>query len=1333
MLAKGFVGPVHRPIFGVLMSIPTTNSSSPQLSLCRAAICTGTTHFLRHSLGIVILLVIVASLFYLSAGRLGSSLKLLIQEKVNQTLAGSGLQVDFDDIQFVEGQGIRIDNAKFLLDGSAPELATADVETAATDPLRFVPAIASLDRSTIGQTNGRIATPWVKLDSVNAYLLDSQSLAANRPWVESPSQRRQRAQRPSISNNVEAMPSKESLKTIASFEKIWIRGQWSPVDFLSPDFHPTAIEMVGADLRLTLDRNGQLLWPTIRLPQPQFATPGKIRLIDAKVTVQSFDGQQQYVCDGINVDFLQIQSPNTQTLQAKAAQNPALQSNQLESPQSEPRVVEHKGTIDCDWNFQGTGQPFGLEPISFSGSWINHQYQVLAQWVPIHLHRGIWQKFDGLIPAAMKPIHGVSGWLAVDKVQIVGQPASSCGLQPEFSIEGRLQQVTIEDVRLPQPVLNLSAVFKLNNQGAVVQNITGVLADGSFHASVTKSGWTSPASKLHLVGKNLPFNRRWVGLLSEKLQTSWQKFQPEGRFDCDLDFACDQQWQLDRRGIIDAKDMSFLYTDFPIPMAGIAGRIDLQNNDCRFDLITNDQRYPATMVGWVNDMGQNWTGRIDLKSTQFHPINESLYQGLQRKPNVIKVLRKMNPAGMMAANGFIQRDVPQSKSDVKFNVAFHAGEVTHDLFPYRVFGISGNMLFDNGYIVVQELEGVSSTGNIKASAEFSPDRPWWVKIVGQAVELNQELYQALQPGQQDVWDHLHPKGVLDEIILDIYGGSNEGLKFVVSGSQQPSTTSDPSDLSILSESFPYQLSQLSGRFQYQDNQVTLTGVRGNHGEVSVACDGSGITSDDGWQVTIYNLLTGQIPIDRDIKAALPETVRNAAQQLRLTGSVGVQGSVTISSSRLPLPAAASPIVQNNVTILDPQYQNQSQANSSGIQGRMAPIGSIGPIASPRSLANPLLAGGNVNAGNNVFRFQDSTRASPRGVGIGTGPSSGTISNNDSLSLKLDSSTISGSNATASGKQNWTSSPMANSAANLVWDLRLDMEVASLEIGLPAKNVHGMVRLVGESGPDSAYCYGEMHVDSAMVEGLQVTSMRGPIWMNEREILFGTQAKPPDTITANTVASVTMETLGGRVTMDGRVLLRDDLPFQMQATVNHLDLKKMAAHFAPETRDIEGQGFASLSLNGSSAGRHTLNGRGIVRIKDAKLYEVPVFLQLLKILKVGTPDKTAFDAGKIDFDILGEDVALNRIELNGDAISLIGNGRATLNQEVDMDFYTVLGRNQFYLPVISDLLHVGSQQLLWISVEGTLANPKTTHESLRALNEAVRLLLDDMEAAAKHFP
>jgi hypothetical protein len=172
--------------------------------------------------------------------------------------------------------------------------------------------------------------------------------------------------------------------------------------------------------------------------------------------------------------------------------------------------------------------------------------------------------------------------------------------------------------------------------------------------------------------------------------------------------------------------------------------------------------------------------------------------------------------------------------------------------------------------------------------------------------------------------------------------------------------------------------------------------------------------------------------------------------------------------------------------------------------------------------------------------------------------------------------------------------------------------------------------------------------------------------------------------------------------------------------------QLAKEFAPETREIVGHGSGSLVFSGLSSGTHRLNGEGMVRINNAKLYEVPFFLQLLKSLQVKTPDKTAFDEGSIDFSIQGSDIECHRIELNGDALSLIGNGRATLNQDLDLNFYTVLGRNNLYLPVLSDLVHAGSQQLLWISVKGTADKPQLKRETFRALNEAVRLLLEQKE-------
>lgn len=127
------------------------------------------------------------------------------------------------------------------------------------------------------------------------------------------------------------------------------------------------------------------------------------------------------------------------------------------------------------------------------------------------------------------------------------------------------------------------------------------------------------------------------------------------------------------------------------------------------------------------------------------------------------------------------------------------------------------------------------------------------------------------------------------------------------------------------------------------------------------------------------------------------------------------------------------------------------------------------------------------------------------------------------------------------------------------------------------------------------------------------------------------------------------------------------------------------------------------------------------MRDAKIYELPVVLSLLKILKVRQVTRTAFDTSNVDFKVVGEDINFERIELLGDAISLIGNGRMNLDRDINLNFYSVMGRNRINIPVISDLYRASSQRILWINVDGTLDNPQTHRNVLPQINDSLRQL------------
>ena len=133
------------------------------------------------------------------------------------------------------------------------------------------------------------------------------------------------------------------------------------------------------------------------------------------------------------------------------------------------------------------------------------------------------------------------------------------------------------------------------------------------------------------------------------------------------------------------------------------------------------------------------------------------------------------------------------------------------------------------------------------------------------------------------------------------------------------------------------------------------------------------------------------------------------------------------------------------------------------------------------------------------------------------------------------------------------------------------------------------------------------------------------------------------------------------------------------------------------------------------------GRGAIQIYDAKIYELPIFLRLLTILNLR--DNHAFDTANISFAVQGDEINFDQMKFTGNAISLSGTGKMTLDQDLDFKFHSVFGRDKYDKTLLSKLYHKSSERILQIEVNGTVENPKTKQRWLNQLGEASLLSQD----------
>ena len=78
---------------------------------------------------------------------------------------------------------------------------------------------------------------------------------------------------------------------------------------------------------------------------------------------------------------------------------------------------------------------------------------------------------------------------------------------------------------------------------------------------------------------------------------------------------------------------------------------------------------------------------------------------------------------------------------------------------------------------------------------------------------------------------------------------------------------------------------------------------------------------------------------------------------------------------------------------------------------------------------------------------------------------------------------------------------------------------------------------------------------------------------------------------------------------------------------------------------------------------------------------------------------------------GEQIRFAELNLEGDAVSLYGRGTATLQRELDLVFHSLVGRNEFAVPVIRSLVGQASEQILRLRVLGTVDAPEIRREAL----------------------
>lgn len=181
-------------------------------------------------------------------------------------------------------------------------------------------------------------------------------------------------------------------------------------------------------------------------------------------------------------------------------------------------------------------------------------------------------------------------------------------------------------------------------------------------------------------------------------------------------------------------------------------------------------------------------------------------------------------------------------------------------------------------------------------------------------------------------------------------------------------------------------------------------------------------------------------------------------------------------------------------------------------------------------------------------------------------------------------------------------------------------------------------------------------------------------------------------------------------------------FAMKLSGRHVSLEEfLAADDDPEQKPVELKGSVegTLSLSGQFGDARSRQGSGSIVIHDAQMAKLPMILGIMQIVHMAIEDDNAFHDALFDFIVDGDDLVLNRIDLRGKAISMVGAGRIQISTRL-MHLILLVGSplNLPRLRVLSDLLEGVARELMEVHVEGTVDAPLLRAEVARSLRRTV---------------
>jgi hypothetical protein len=558
------------------------------------------------------------------------------------------------------------------------------------------------------------------------------------------------------------------------------------------------------------------------------------------------------------------------------------------------------------------------------------------------------------------------------------------------------------------------------------------------------------------------------------------------------------------------------------------------------------------------------------------------------------------------------------------------------------------------------------------SEGYESEAAYAFRIEVDDMPLDAELRSALDPGGQKVWDLFKPTGRV----------SVRGRATREAGVDKPARI--PLDLSFADtalefHAFPYALRGVAGEVTVDGDDVVVRRLFTRDGGLSV--DVSGTIQDITDEAVIDVVIDARgLPLDAKLRRALPETPRKIYDDFAPSGPVDVRWNVKKEKGKPEAHYGRARVRGVKATY------REVPLPVTDVEGEVE----ITPV---RTYLHHLVgkAHGAVVKINGTVTDELIHLEELDAVGL---PLDATVK--DALpkdirwlleDLKLG------------GMASFNSEVKLKSGGQKEFTLDLRLTKGMIDVEPKFEDLEGTIQLVGHLG-EKPMVQGPLFLNRATIWGKRVTDLAASLRMYGRKVTF---------------SNIKGTAYGGVVTGNSFTIDVDSKDFSATLfTADRVDLGEFVKDTSAfSTKAIAGKVTLEVrDLTGRTDDAGTMKGKGQLQIRDALLWDIPIFLSLFQLNfdKIFT-SKNQFEAGAVEFDIRNRKFDVKHLAFTSESQSVVGHGRVNFDGELHLFLRPIsqrlVGIDFFILNWAATFISWFTGGITGVEVTGTFEKPETS--------------------------